>query len=181
MNKSEIKKVLALHQKWLNGEKIGKQADLSGANLSGADLSGANLRSADLSGADLRSADLSGANLSYANLRSANLSGANLRSANLRSANLSGADLSGANLSGADLRSANLSGATLRSADLDFSCWPLWCGSLGVKTNLRIPAQLAYHLCRLDCDDKEVKKAQKALAKLASKFHRFDECGGLPK
>ena len=53
------------------------------ANLRGADLSGANLYGANLSGANLREANLSGANL-----REANLYGANLREANLRGANL---------------------------------------------------------------------------------------------
>ena len=66
------------------------------ANLSGADLSGADLRDADLSGADLRDADLSGADL-----RDADLSGADLRDADLSGADLRDADLSGADLSGA--------------------------------------------------------------------------------
>ena len=46
-------------------------------------------------------ANLSGADLSGADLRDANLSGADLSGADLRDANLSGADLSGADLSGA--------------------------------------------------------------------------------
>ena len=56
-----------------------------------------------------------------------------LRGANLSGADLSGAYLRGAYLRGADLSGANLRGADLRGADLDFSCWPLWCGSLAVK------------------------------------------------
>ena len=76
----ELKKILRLHEMWLNNEKGGIYADLSGAdlryaNLSYVDLSGANLSGADLSGADLRHADLSGADLSGANLRHADLSG----------------------------------------------------------------------------------------------------------
>jgi hypothetical protein len=47
------------------------------ADLYGADLSGANLYGADLSGANLYGANLSGANLSGADLYGANLSGAN--------------------------------------------------------------------------------------------------------
>ena len=61
--------------------------------------------------------------------------------ANLRRADLRRADLGGADLGGADLRGANLKGA-----NLDYSCWPLWCGSLGVRVCKRIAAQLAYHL-----------------------------------
>ena len=59
-----------------------KEANLSGADLSGADLSEANLREANLSGANLREANLRGANLSDADLREANLRGANLSEVN---------------------------------------------------------------------------------------------------
>lgn len=87
-----------------------------------------------------------------------------------------------ANLGGADLRRAKLSeaylgGADLRGANLDYSCWPLWCGSLDVKVDARIARQLAYHFCRLDCDDPEYLEARKAIAKFANGFHRVDECG----
>ena len=58
-------------------EKI-LEYDLYEADLSGADFSGANLRSADFSGANLRGVDFSGADLSGADLRSANLSDADL-------------------------------------------------------------------------------------------------------
>lgn len=87
------------------------------------------------------------------------------------------ADLRWADLRGADLRGANLQGADLCGANLDFSCWPLWCGSLDVTVDKRIAAQLAYHFCRVRCDDPEVQAAQKALAPLANQFHRVEECG----
>lgn len=67
--------------------------------------------------------------------------------------------------------------ADLRGADLDYSCWPLWCGSLDVKVDARIARQLAYHFCRLDCDDPEYLEARKAIAEFANGFHRVDECG----
>ena len=133
MTSEEIKKVLELHRKWLNGEEGGVCADLSCASLIGADLSSLNLSSVNLRSADLRGADLSCANFRGANLFGANLirtdlsyaffSGADLSSANLFGANLirtnfRGADLSSANLSSADLSSANLFGANLRGADL---------------------------------------------------------------
>lgn len=117
-----------------------------------------------------------------ANLCGVDLSGACLVMANLRGADLSEADLSRSNLGGADLLQANLRGADLRGADLcgaylDYSCWPLWCGSLDVKVDARIARQLAYHFCRLDCDDPEYLEARKAIAKFANGFHRVDECG----
>ena len=119
-------------------------------------------------------ANLRGANLLDADLRGANLLGANLRGANLRGANLLDADLRGANLLGANLRGANL-----RGADLDYSCWPLWCGSLDVKVDRRIAAQLAYHFCRLDCDDPDYIAARNAIIHFANEFHRVEECGWL--
>jgi uncharacterized protein YjbI with pentapeptide repeats len=133
-----------------------------------------NLRGADLRGADLSYANLSGADLSDANLRGADLSGADLSDANLR-----GADLSYANLSGANLSYANLSGANLRGADIDFSCFPLWCGGLDWKVDVKIARQLAYHLCSMQCDDEEFAKARSAIMDFANQFHRADECGEL--
>lgn len=106
-------------------------------------------------------ADLRGADLRWANLRWANLRDADLRDANLRGANLSRADLSWANL--------------------DYSCWPLWCGSLGARVDKRLFAQLAYHLCRVVVEDDECKEAQAALSGIANQFHRAEECGFIEK
>ena len=107
----------------------------------------------------------------------ANLCGADLREANLCGADLGGATLCGADLRGADLSGADLRGANIRGANLDYSCWPLWCGSLDVKVDARIARQLAYHFCRLACDDPEYLEARKAIAEFANGFHRVDECG----
>ena len=150
--------------------------NLIGANLIGADLIGADLIDANLIGANLIGADLIDANLSGADLSGANLNGADLSGADLRRANLSGADLRRANLSGADLRRANLSGA-----NLDYSCYPLWCGSLHLKADKRLACQLAYHLCSMQCDDAEYIKMRNSILDFANQFHRVDECGTLEK
>jgi len=133
MNANEIKEILDLHEKWLNGLKDGKRADLreaylQGAYLQQADLQEANLREANLQQADLRGAYLQQADLQEANLQRAHLRGAYLQQAHLQEANLRGADLQGADLQGAylqeadlqeaDLREANLRGADLQGADL---------------------------------------------------------------
>lgn len=81
------------------------------------------------------------------------------------------------NLCEADLCVADLSKADLRGANIDYACWPLWCGSLGVKVDVRIARQLAYHLCALDCDDPEYIKARDALLPFSNQFHRVQECG----
>jgi hypothetical protein len=142
----------------------------SKTNLSYADLRSANLRYADLSSANLSSANLSSANLSYADLSSADLRYADLRYANLSYADLSSADLRYADLRYADLISANLSSANLSSANLDFSCWPLWCGSISAKLDIKQKRQLLYHLLAVAPEYRT-----KTLIKEANKFHRIGE------
>ena len=116
---------------------------------------------ADLCEADLRGADLRGANLRVADLRDANLRVADLRDANLREADLREADLCGANL--------------------DFSCLPLWCGSLRAHFDDRQLKQIAYHLVKSGLQSKNASDETKAeLSKLidfANEFHRVEECG----
>ena len=147
----DLQKVLELHKKWLNDEPDGECADLRDADLRGADLDGADLRRADLRGADLRGADLDGADLRDADLRRA------------------------------DLRDADLHDADLRRADLDFSCLPLWCGSLTAHFDDKQLRQIAYHLVKAGLNSKNAsEETKKELAKLvdfANEFHRVDECG----
>lgn len=84
-----------------------------------------------------------------------------------------------ADLSYADLRHAYLRHANLSGADLDFSCFPLWCGGMNIKSDVRIARQLAYHFCRLDCENEEYIDARNALVQFANGFHRVQECGQL--
>ena len=122
---------------------------------------------------DLKRANLRGAVLCDADLRDADLRDANLRDANLRDANLFDADLYGAYLLNADLHGANI----------DFSCLPLWCGSLHVHFDNRQMIQILYHLLSVVSYSKytseEMKKAllTPELCDIANKFHRVNECG----
>lgn len=101
----------------------------------------------------------------------------------LRSANLEEANLGGANLSYANLEEANLKGVDLSGANLDYSSWPLWCGSLSVKIDKRIFCQLLYHTLRAgqSVEDEEVQALlnNPDVLKLANQFHRVEECGKL--
>ena len=164
MNKKELDCVISKHKEWINGDG-GEYASLSYADLRGASLRYANLSHADLSGADLRYASLS-----HADLSSVDLSDADLRDANLRSAGLRGADLRGADL---------------RGADLDYSCLPLWCGSLEAHFDDRQLVQIAYHLVKAGLQSKnaseETKKELSKLIDFANKFHRVNECGEIKK
>ena len=100
---------------------------------------------------------------------------ANLQGADLKGAFLQGADLQGAYLQGAYLQGADLQGAYLQEADLDFSCWPLWCGSMNVKIDNRLLYQLLAHICAVDCDTPEFKKIRKYLMPYAKQSHRARE------
>ena len=157
MNQDELDAILQKHKLWLDDADGGIRADLKGA-----DLRRAKLRYADLSDADLRGADL----------RGADLWGAVLRGADLRGADLRGADLYKSNLSDADLR-----GADLRGADLDYSCFPLWCGSKGMIVDRRIAAQIAAHFCALECDDADYIAAREAILEFAQTSHRAKVLG----
>lgn len=78
-----------------------------------------------------------------------------------------------------DLRGADLSGADLSGANLDYSCYPLWCGSLHLKADKRLACQLAYHLRSMQCDDADYIKMRNSILGFANQFHRADECGEL--
>ena len=94
-------------------------------------------------------------------------------------------NLRGANLRGANLTGANLTGANLREADIDYSAWPLWCGSVGVIVDVRIAEQLAGHGTVVKVDltgatDKEkrlVTEWQDACRELGKLGHRAKELG----
>ena len=91
------------------------------------------------------------------------------------------ADLRWANLRWANLNRADLSRADLRGVDLDFSCLPLWCGSLDVHFDDRQLYQIAYHLVRSGLYSKnasdETKDELLKLIDFANKFHRAGQCG----
>ena len=121
-----------------------------------------------------------------ASLSCVDLSGADLIGANLREADLSEADLSGANLSGANLREADLSGADLGGADLlgayiDYSCLPIWCGSLSAKFDDKQIKQFMYHIVKAGLSSPNVSDSIKSelekLIPLANDFHRAIQCG----
>ena len=82
-------------------------------------------------------------------------------------------------LRNADLSNTSLSNADLRGADLDYSCYPLWCGSLHIKADKRLACQLAYHLCSLQCDDADYIKMRNSILDFANQFHHVRECGKL--
>lgn len=112
-----------------------------------------------------------------ASLQDADIQGANLQRAALERAGLEGTNLQRVELQGADLRGANL-----QRADLDFSVWPLWCGSIGAIVDDRIQRQLLYHAYATDNPEQDADIAELfqsgLFRRVIAKFHRFGECGG---
>ena len=154
ISKDELQEILENHKHWLNRDC--NRWESMRANLQEINLQWANLQRADLQRADLHWADLHWADLQKA-------------------------DLQGANLQGADLRRTNLHGANLQGADIDFSCLPLWCGSLSANFDSRQLKQIAYHLVKAGLQSKNATEEDKTeLRKLidyANGFHRAYECG----
>lgn len=190
LTQEELDAILGKHQKWLNNEPDGERAnlqdtDLRYANLRDANLCNANLRYADLRYADLQDADLRNANLCNADLRSADLRNADLCNADLWNADLQATDLCNADLRYADLWNADLRYANLQDTNLDFSCLPLWCGSLSAHFDDRTLTQIAYHLVKAGLRSKNASKETKAelsrLIDFANGFHRVNECGAIEK
>lgn len=108
-----------------------------------------------------------------------------LRWADLRWADLKEADLKEADLREADLKRADLRWADLKRAALDYSCIPLWCGSLDVHFDDIQLYQIAYHLVRAGLYSKnaseETKKELSKLIDFANKFHRVEQCGEIKR
>ena len=117
----------------------------------------------------------------------ANFQNADLRDKDLQGEDLRGANLQDANLRGANLRGANLQDADLRGANVDYSAWPLWCGSLEAYIDDRIAIQILYHLLRpvqvSPYVSQEVKDRLLTddLIDLANRFHRIEECGEIER
>lgn len=122
------------HVAWLSNHATGCRMNFTDCNLSCIKMPYANMTGANMTGADLTGANLTGANMTGAYMSHANLTGATMTDANLTR--------------------ANMSCANMTDAILDFSCWPLWCGSFTVRIDAQIAAQLAYHLLRVWPDAK---------------------------
>ena len=109
------------------------------------------------------------------------LRGKDGKRADLRCADLRGIDLRCADLRCADLGYADLRYADLRGADLDYSSFPLWCGSFDIIVDERLIRQLCYHIAKLKYagNDSDIKTLLESdvLKSVANKFHRVEECG----
>lgn len=46
-----------------------------------------------------------------------------------------------------------------------------------MKVDKKLVVQLLYHVCKLNCEDEQVKQVQESLKEFANQFHRIDKCG----
>lgn len=120
-----------------------------------------------------------------ANMQHANMQYADMRGTNLRNANMQHANMQDVNLQDADMRGADMRDADMRDADIDYSAWPLWCGSLKAHVDDRIAIQLLYHTLSVVQHSPYVSDELKRVlltepvVDIANRFHRVDECGKL--
>lgn len=186
MEMIELKNILALHKKWLNEEEGGERADLHGADLNGicldnVDFRNANLKCASFRGAVITNSDFRSADLYGADFRGAFLQGSDFASANLKNANFTYVNLCDADFLNADLMGADLGEADIKGVDFDYSCLPLWCGSLEAHFDDKQLKQIAYHLVKAGLHSKnvsyETKEYLKKLIPFANEFHRAEDCG----
>lgn len=200
MNHIQLQKILDDHSRWLETRHTdnvkGCRANFEDIVLDSVSFAGVNLtdaifknvtasnvdfQHANLSGTDFSYASFMGIHFAYTKLKNANFEGANLHRANFKDANLFGANFTFANLMSVNFKSATLSHADFKGADIDFSCLPLWCGSLNVHFDDRQLKQIAYHLVRAGLQSKNASKETKSelnkLVDFANGFHRVGECG----
>lgn len=157
MKKLYLEEILRKHALWLEEEEKGERADLSGANFEGIEFHKVNLENADVSEANFRGADL----------WRTNFQGANLRGIDFRESCLQNVNFHGSDMRNADLRGANI----------DFSCWPLWCGSMGIIVDLRIVYQLLAHVACLKCKEPEFLEIKKLIMPYALKSTKAGDLG----
>ena len=155
MTREDLDKILKNHKLWIHGKEGGEVAEFRGADLS------------------------------YAILKNTVFVDADLSSANLKDVYFCEADLTGANLRDADLKGAVFKNTNFKNTNIDFSCLPLWCGSLSAHFDDKQLIQIAYHLVRAGLKSKnasdETKKELSKLIDFANKFHRVNECGKILK
>lgn len=110
----ELRNILNLHKRWLDGKANGVRAKLIDVDLSEENLSGIDLRDACLKNVILENSSLFGVNLRHALLKDVNL-----QAANLGYAKFDFARLFKVNLKYANIRYANFCGASLDNVSFE--------------------------------------------------------------
>lgn len=113
ITQEEFNEILKKHMLWLKDNSKGKQADLSGVDLSNVkwkypiSLKQANLRESRINNAFLLGSNLEGINLEGATILNSDLSASNLKRANLEGAVIYNSSFYGVELNGANLKNVS--------------------------------------------------------------------------
>lgn len=154
---------------------------LDGFNLNGSSLIETWFRrcdgeSIDLSNSTIDMMHMRGGKLSRLELDNSTVRNTEARDVEMPEISMIDTNMTNVSIISCNIIMADLTGAKFINVTLDYSGFPLHCGSFDFTSDIKIPAQLAYHLCRIICDDPIVIKAQSHLNELANKFHRAVEC-----
>ena len=112
----------------------------------------------------------------------ANMQDANMQCADMQYANMQCANMQRTDMRHADMRSAKMQRTDMRGANIDYSAWPLCCGSLKAYVDDRIAIQLLYHTLSVvqysPYVSEDVKRTllTRDVVDVANRFHRVDEC-----
>jgi uncharacterized protein YjbI with pentapeptide repeats len=175
-----IKEKLDKHYFWIKSDgKTGKVAAFTAMDLRGHDFNDKDLRYVRFDSCDLRGVVFDNSMLSKVDFFDANLTKASLRNCDLVGTSFYKATLVYADLTGSNLFKANLRNADIRYAHIDFTSFPLSCGSLNLKIDIGKACQFLYHLCSMKCDDEEFMAIRESLLPFANRFHRVEEVGFL--
>ena len=143
----------------------------------GLDFSNCHLEDAVLDGMSFRNCNFSfammkGASMVQTDFTRCNLSNVQLRDAKMMFASFDHCNLKRAKLNYADIRQVNFYRSELIDINIDFSSWPMWCGTKNSIVGEKLAQQIAAHFCALICDDPETKRMQALLLDYARNSHR---------
>lgn len=175
MTQKEFDEMMRLHEIWLDGEEGGRRAIMQGEDL----------RNVNMNRADMMGVNMQRANTQRADMQDANMWGADMRGANMQRANMQRANMQHVDMQHADMRSAEMQRTDMRGVNIDYSAWPLCCGSLKAYVDDRIAIQLLYHTLsvvqysRYVSEDVKRTLLTQDVVDVANRFHRVDECGKL--
>lgn len=179
---------------------IARDIDFSAIDIAGCSFShsefvrcvfrGCDMTECRMDMSEFNSCDLSGARLEKVSARrsvflvceieSAYAEGSDFSATQFNSCNMDSCDMNNAILHGVQFcrcntRGMHLNGSDMTGANIDYSAWPMWCGSYGVKVDRRLFEQLVMHLCGVVVDDREYWNVQQTLKSIAMRHPRAQE------
>lgn len=117
-------------------------------------LSDCNLHWADLQGAEIHNCRIGNCNCNTIDLSYSEIcNGTYVNKCDFRKADLTCAKMKDCEFFDCTMNRARFGNTDALNTIFDLSSFPLWCGTLHIKTDDRLPAQLLYHLARLNTEN----------------------------